>query len=319
MGKYLLENVHAHYPEAQCAIVVANHGDMLRNLFQAYPWLDVREVNRKEPSALLSLWKDFHGSGFVVTQYAGKKGGKFSFASKLAARMLARRGALVGFTDASRANGMLYDALVPFTSVTPAELERAALRAAGIPVVHAWPTLTRMPLQAVPEKFGLVPKQYRIVHLFAGNKSRGLHPEKKRELLTALHVASPETTIVVSGGKGDREEAESVAAGLPVSIIAGETTLQELMALMAASKGVVSLDTGAAHMAAQLGTPLVVLAGCLGRHWWQEGQYPPDAPIKVFSRADLCAEGHKVADGYSACLGEIVIPEVVYTATQVLV
>ena len=135
----------------------------------------------------------------------------------------------------------------------------------------------------------------------------------------ALHTALPDARLVISGGRNDRAEAEQIAAGLDAAILAGETTLQEMMNLIVGSRGVVSVDTGMAHMTAQLGLPLVVLAGCLGRHWWQEGQYAPEAPISVFSRADLCTDGHKVSRGYSDCLGEIAIPEVVYTAGKVLV
>lgn len=319
MGKYLLENVHAHYPKAKCGIVVANHGDMIRDLFRAYPWLEVIEANRRSPRALWSLWKNFHGSDIIVTQYAGKKDGRFALTSKLAARLLAKQGGLIGFADASKINGLLYDTVVPFSRASPpAALERKALGAAGIPVTREWPTLQCVP-GPITDKFNLAPRDYIMVHLFAGNKSRGLHPDKKRELLAALHAALPDTRLVISGGKNDREEALRITVGLEAAIIAGETTLQELMNLIMDSRGVVSIDTGVAHMTAQLGIPLIVLTGCLGRHWWQEGQYRPEAPISVFSRADLCVSGHRVSNGYSDCLGEISIPEVVYTAGKVLI
>lgn len=320
MGKYLLENVHAQFPQAQCGIVVADHGDMIRDLFAAYPWLEVIEANRRSPRALWSLLKNFHGSDFVVTQYAGKEGGRFALASKLAARVLAKRGGLIGFADASKINGLLYSKVISFSrQEPPASLEREALAVTGIPLKREWPTLEYVSMLSVTEKFNLAPKGYVVVHLFAGNKSRGLHPDKKRELLVALHKELPDMRLVISGGDKDREEALQIAEGLGASVIAGETTLQEFMNLIKESRGVVSVDTGVAHMTAQLNTPLVVLVGCLGRHWWQEGQYRPEASITVFSRADLCAEGHRISDGYSECLGEISIPDVVYTAKKVLV
>jgi len=318
MGKYLLENVHAQFPEARCGIVVANHGDLMRDLFAAYPWLEVIEANRKSPRALWQLWKDFHGSEFVVTQYAGKEGGRFSLASKLAARLLARSGGLVGFADVSKLNGLLYSQVISFSrQAPPASLEREALKAGGISITHEWPTLESIPMAAA-QKFSLTRKGYIVVHLFAGNKTRGLHPDKKRELLKALHATLPDTRLMVSGGKADREEVLRITQDLPVTAIAGETTLQELMSLIRESSGVVSVDTGVAHMTAQLNVPLVVLASCLGRHWWQEGQYRPDAPIKVFSRADLCVGGHRVSNGYSECLGEISIPDVTSAVSQLV-
>lgn len=317
MGKYLLENVHAQFPEARCGIVIAHHEDLIRDLLKAYPWIEVIEANRKNPRALWKLWKRFHGSDLVVTQYAGKEGGCFALASKIAARLLAKRKGMIGFADASKINGLLYDTIISFSrTAAPASLEREALRAAGVPVAHAWPTLTYVPREATLRKFELAPKEYIVVHLFAGNKSRGLHPDKKRELLVALSKSLPDIRLIISGGKGDRAEALQAADGLDARVIAGETTLQELMNLISESRGVVSLDTGVAHMTAQMGKPLVVLTGCLGRHWWGEGQYTPQTSVSIFSRAELCAAGHIYKD-YPDCIGEIAIADVVYTAKTV--
>lgn len=113
MGKYLLDNVHAQFPNARLAIVVASRAAMIRDLLAASPHIEVIEANRKSLKSLWSLWREFRGSDLVVTQYAGKVGGKFSLASKLAARVLARRGGLVGFRDASRFN-FFYDHIVEF-------------------------------------------------------------------------------------------------------------------------------------------------------------------------------------------------------------
>ena len=92
MGKYLLENIHVQFPSARLGIVVGSRGAMLRDLFAAYPWLEIIEANRRSPSALFSLLKNFYGSDLVITQYAGKPCGRFSFRSKLFARVLAKRG-----------------------------------------------------------------------------------------------------------------------------------------------------------------------------------------------------------------------------------
>jgi len=298
MGKYLLENIHAHYPEARLGIVVASRGAMIRDLFAAYPWLEIIEANRRTPRELLSLLKNFQESDVVITQYAGKQGGKFSFASKLAARTLAKQRGLVGFTDASRFNGLLYDKLIPHTlSAAPAALEREALRAVGVPITYERPMMQCTPMPQSAEKFGLIAGKYIVVHLFAGNKGRGLSPEKKRELLTVLAEKLPGIRLVISGGREDKEEALAAAKDLSATVIAGEASLQELMNLIRTSRGVVSVDTGVAHIATQLGKPLIVLATCLGLHWWGKEQYGTDAPISLFTRADLCAAGHD----FTAC------------------
>ena len=308
MGKYLLENIHANSPEARLGIVVASRGAMLRDVFAAYPWLEIIEVNRRSPRALASLLKDFYGSDVVVTQYAGKQGGRFGFASKLSARILARRGGLIGFTDASRFNSVLYDKLIPHAlTAAPAALEREALRAAGIPIEYEHPAMQCVSMPHVLEKFGLS-KNYVVVHLFAGNKGRGLSPEKKRELLTRLAEKLPDTRLVISGGAADREEALAAAQNLPATVIAGDASLQELMNLIRASRGVVSVDTGVAHITAQFGKPLIVLATCLGLHWWGKEQYGTDAPISLLTCAGLCATGH-LYKTYPDCLNTIDMEE----------
>jgi len=318
MGKYLLENIHAAYPLARCGIVVASCAEMIRDLFGAYPWLEIIEARRRHPRALLSLWNAFHGSEFVVTQYAGKPGGKFGLASKIAARFLAKKGGLIGFTDVSCLNRVLYDVLLPQTPLdAPAALERAALRAARIPVTHAYPTMQHVPLPHALGKFGLTPGTYLVVHLFAGNASRGLHPDKKRALLSALIEHLPSVHMVVSGGADDVREAEHIAENIPATIIAGKTTLQELMNIIAGGCGVVSVDTGVAHIAAQLGTPLVVIRTCLGRHWWLPEQYGKDAPITVFSRDELCGTKHTNKD-FPICINEINVEDVASHIAAVL-
>ena len=317
MGKYLLENVHTQFPQARCGIVIAGRAGMIRDVFAAYPWLEVIEVNRRSPKALLSLWKDFHGSDFVVTQYAGKEGGSFALASKFAARALARRGGLIGFADASKWNGALYDQIVPLHALrSVADRDRAALRAAGLAVSSSFPTLDFVRDGAVYAKFDLEAYKFIVVHLFAGNVGRGLHPDKKRELLRALANKFPGTRFVISGGKDDREEALRVAENIPAVVIAGEATLQELMNLISRSGGVISLDTGVAHITAQLRTPLVVLCSCLGRNWWFPEQYGEDAPITVFSRSDLCTSGH-VHKEYPTCINSIDMESVAQQASLV--
>ena len=81
--------------------------------------------------------------------------------------------------------------------------------------------------------------------------------------------------MVIAGGASDREEALRAAESLPVMVVAGEATLQEMMNIIAHSRMVVSIDTGMAHIAAQLGKPLVVMRTCVGRAWWLPGNMLP--------------------------------------------
>ncbi len=281
---------------------------MIRDLFAAYPWLEVIEANRRNPVSLFSLWKKYHESDLVVTQYAGKLGGKFGLASKLFARVIAKQGGLIGFTDASEWNAALYDKLVPMRHKrAPAELEREILRTIGIPFASEHPMMRCIPIPDVTEKFKLISGSYIIVHLFAGNAGRGLSPDKKRALLVALAEKIPAARFVVSGSAADRKEALVAAHELSATVIAGEATLQEMMNLIMKSRGVVSVDTGVAHITAQLSKPLIVLATCVGLHWWRDEQYGREAPIRLFTHAE--PDGHMFKE-YPDCINTIDMQEV---------
>lgn len=313
MGKYFLENVHAAYPEARCAIVVGSHGAMIRDLFSAYPWLEVIEANRRNPSSVLSLLYSWRGSDIVLTQYAGKADGRFSLASKFVARILARRGGLVGFTDAFLWNRYLYDVVISFDRNTaPAELERHALAKLNIPIALSVPTLSFFPQTSVFKRLAVEPGRHVIVHLFAGNTGRGLSPENQRALVGALHEKFPDITLLLSGGKQNRAKAEEISAGISdVRVIAGETSLQDMMELISSAIEVVSVDTGIAHITAQLQRPLVVLATCVGLHWWKEEQYGPQASIRLFTHAE--PNGHTFKE-YPDCINGVDMQEVAQAA-----
>jgi ADP-heptose:LPS heptosyltransferase len=310
MGKYLLENVHRQFPNARLGIVVGSRGAMIRDLFAAYPWLEIIEANRYSPRSLWSLYSDFRGSDLVVTQYAGKPGGSFSLASKLAARLLAKNGGLIGFTDISQWNKYLYDKLLPVRpDVAVADRDRSALRATGIPIALPFPTMLCVEDRDVLFKFKLEAEKFIVLHLFAGNTARGLHPDKKRELLVALAKKLPNIQLVISGGANDRDEALDASENLPVKVVTGDATLQEMMNLIKYGRAVVSVDTGIAHITAQLGKPLLVMRTCIGRNWWLTEQYGSDAPITVYSCDSVCENGH-IAKAYPACMDAIDIEEV---------
>ncbi len=319
MGKYLLENIHVESPHARLGVVVASRGAMIRDLFAAYPWLHVIEANRRNPKSVFSLWQDFHGSDLVVTQYSGKKGGRFGLASKLAARILAKGGGLIGFADTSRWNSILYDRLLPVRSgVAVVEREREALKAAKVQLFFPFPTLKCVRNDTVCAKFHLEAGKYIVAHFFAGSSGRGMNPKRCRKLLTALRHALPkDMSIVVSGAQADREPALAIARGIDAKVIAGEATLQDMMNLIQQGRAVISVDTGMAHITAQLGKPLIVMTTCLGRNWWFPEQYGESAPITVFSRDDLCISGHTYTN-YPACLDMVSIEEVTKVVKKML-
>ncbi len=77
--------------------------------------------------------------------------------------------------------------------------------------------------------------------------------------------------VVVSGNRSERALAEQVAraAGLgPGSVLAGQTDLAGLAAVVAAASIVISNDTGVAHLAVAYGTPSVTLFGPVSPALW---------------------------------------------------
>ncbi len=302
MAKYLLENVHAQFPEAKLGIVVASRGSMIADLFSNSPYIEVVETNRRDIKGLWRLWKNFHGSDFVVTQYAGKHSGAFGLGSKFFARLLASPGGLVGFADVSKWNPFLYTRLLPVRRDFPVvEHEREALRAAGLVLPIPYPRLSIDLKPAVLEKFNLKKNAYIVVHFFAGNAGRSINPANARLLVVELQKKFPTVKIVLSGGAGDRKSAEEIIKDIAhTQVVAGEASLQEMMQLIQSSIGVVSVDTGIAHITAQLEKPLVVMRTCLGPNWWFPEQYGTDAKVIQFSREELCTP--HVSQNYPDCI-----------------
>jgi len=308
MGKYFLEQIHSRYPEAECSIIVASRAEMIRDLLAAYPWLTVHEASRRNLRGLLKTIRAVWGSDATVTQYSGR--GQFSTLSKLFACLITRRGRLAGFSDPWRWNKYLYDHLVPL-NLKEAFLthEQKALKALGVTVSSTKLTLQYVPDTAVYDRFNLPRGSYIFLHFFAGTAGRGFTREKRIEYVRKMVAAFGDAyTIVLTGSSADRPLAIEAAEGFPVRVIAGETTVQELANLIVGSAAVVSVDTGVAHMAAQLGASLVVVRTCIAYNWWVQEQY--NGSLTVISRDDICTNGHK-ADMASNCLNSIAVKDVI--------
>lgn len=76
--------------------------------------------------------------------------------------------------------------------------------------------------------------------------------------------------VILSGGATDieRDYAQAIAAGAagPVSNLVGKTTLKQLLAVIDRAQLVVCPDSGPAHMATAVGTPVVGLYATSNRH-----------------------------------------------------
>lgn len=100
---------------------------------------------------------------------------------------------------------------------------------------------------------------YVVVHPGASVPARAWDPARHSQLVAAL--VSRGHRVVLTGGDGERPMTARVAAGMPVPgrvvDLAGRTDFQTLSAVVAAASVVVCGNTGPAHLAAAVGTPVV--------------------------------------------------------------
>ena len=83
-----------------------------------------------------------------------------------------------------------------------------------------------------------------------------------RELAEQISLQFPALKIVLIGEKNERILSNAVAANHPEVInLVGRTSLQQLMAVLAHSHALVTTDTGPAHVAAALATPVIAIFG----------------------------------------------------------
>lgn len=101
-----------------------------------------------------------------------------------------------------------------------------------------------------------------VVHVGAAYGSRSWPADRFAAVARALAATGREVVLTGSAAERDRATAVAAAAGLPgPANLAGRTDLTELAALVADAALVVTVDTGAAHLATAYATPSVVLFG----------------------------------------------------------
>jgi len=112
----------------------------------------------------------------------------------------------------------------------------------------------REPLPSVPAH--LPDRPYVVVHPGAAASARGIGASRGSAIVAAL--ADDGWPVVVTGGAGEQEAAHEVADSGGGNL-AGRTTLAELAAVLRGAAAVVVGNTGPAHLAAAVGTPVVSL------------------------------------------------------------
>ncbi|HEV2711632.1 MAG TPA: glycosyltransferase family 9 protein [Gaiellaceae bacterium] len=164
--------------------------------------------------------------------------------------------------------------------------------------------------------FDLPPRPYVVVHPGASVPARAWLPERHAELVRRL--AAADVGVVITGAPSERALTAFVA-GLRdgVADLGGETSFAELAELIAGAEAIVVGNTGPAHLAAAVGTPVVSLyaptvPAVRWRPWRVEHVLlgDQDAPC-AGSRARICpVQGHPclasvTVDDVCAALGEL--------------
>ncbi|MEU4448181.1 glycosyltransferase family 9 protein [Actinosynnema sp. NPDC050801] len=155
----------------------------------------------------------------------------------------------------------------------------------------------RLAITAPPEPAEIGP--YVVVHPGASVPARAWSPDRCAEAVVALTEAGHR--VLVTGGPNEAELTRHVAGAHGVDL-GGRTTFAELAGLLARADAVVVGNTGPAHLAAAVGTPVVSLFSPVvpARRWAPYGPHvvlgDQNAPCRD-SRARECpVPGHPCLD-----------------------
>lgn len=119
---------------------------------------------------------------------------------------------------------------------------------------------------AQPILFGTAPAERTglVVNINSEAVSRRWPIEKAVSILTDVYRALPMPVTLV-GSPADREQVDALEkllpADIPVTNLAGKTSLPELVEVIRSAKWMLSSDSGPAHLAGLTNTPLVVTFG----------------------------------------------------------
>lgn len=163
-------------------------------------------------------------------------------------------------------------------------------------------------LLARPDVDPVVPGAF-IVHPGAATGARRWPAQRWAAVVAA--AAAQGHDVVVTGTPGERALAERVADGR-ARVLAGETDLRQLAALVADASRVVCGDTGVGHLAAAYAVPSVHLFGPTAPARWGP---PVGGPHRVLWRPEPTdAPGDPLSDVLDPALARITVAEVLAAA-----
>ncbi|PZM94859.1 MAG: haloacid dehalogenase, partial [Actinobacteria bacterium] len=140
--------------------------------------------------------------------------------------------------------------------VPEAERALSLAAAAGFPLPPEDDSALRLRPVSAPRAVEELPSGYIVVHPGSSVESRACPPERCAEIVEALAAAGHR--VVVTGGPDERQLTARVAGRSAVDL-GGMTSLSGLAAVLARAAAVVVGNTGPAHVAAAVGTPVISL------------------------------------------------------------
>lgn len=172
----------------------------------------------------------------------------------------------------------------------PQEGDRLALRIG--PAAHA---------RADELLEGLERRPLLLIQPGASKENRRWPPERLAEVMQSLHAVCGATFLVVGSGS-ERALCEELAARvpqLPLRVLAGQTSLEELGALCARADLLITNDTGTLHVAAAAGLPSVSLFFATALPWETGPWLPGCLVLQVDMECAPCS--HQVLCPHVMC------------------
>jgi lipopolysaccharide heptosyltransferase I len=170
-----------------------------------------------------------------------------------------------GFADAREGATIFYNRAVAVAAPHTVDRNRELLAALGVEVRPEDMCLTVRPeAQAFAEEFcrasGLAGEDYVVCVPFTRGAIKNYPPRRWREVVEGLSRRGP---VVLLGAPSERRASVPIAAGLEGTVhnLVGQTTIPQMVAMIAAAAGVVCGDSAAKFLAPAVGTPAVVLIG----------------------------------------------------------
>lgn len=130
-----------------------------------------------------------------------------------------------------------------------------------------------------------------------------------------------DAAFFIVGAPGDKEYADEFVreSHVPLANFCGKTTLKDMVPLFKGSDLFITVDTGATHIAATTGIPMVVMYGCISPRRW----HPINDNARVHTTNEACCPCHIPADACPSnpkpkCLWGVTPEQVLETCEELL-